>query len=148
MGALLSLYLAHQHPEIEQLFLFSPALEINGLWKSRFFWPFIPYIYKTNTDDSMAWQGYNVVPLHAATELLKLQQIVKKTIVNIKIPSMVFLGKNDKTINLDGGVKTYELLGSSLKKLVWLEESTHCILLDKELPKVLNIINSRLIEIA
>jgi carboxylesterase len=147
MGALLSLFLAHNHPEIEQLFLFSPALEINGLWKSRYFWHFIPYIYKNNTDDSMAWQGYNVVPLHAARELLKLQKNVIKILPDITIPAMVFLGKNDKTINLNGGVKTFELLGSSTKKLIWLDESSHCILIDKELPKVLNIVTSRIDEI-
>jgi carboxylesterase len=147
MGALLSLSLAHNHPEIEQLFLFSPALEINGLWKSRYFWPFVPYIYKKNTDDSMAWQGYNVVPLHAARELLKLQQNVLRILSDITIPTMVFLGKKDQTINLDGGVKTFEMLGSSTKKLIWLDESTHCILLDKELARVLNIVTSRIDEI-
>ncbi len=147
MGGLLSLHLAHNHPEIEQLFLFSPALEINGLWKSRYFWPFIPYIYKKNTDDSMAWQGYNVVPLHAAKELLKLQQNVIKILPDITIPSIVFLGKKDRTINLDGGVKAFEMLGSSTKKLIWLDESSHCILLDKELPRVLNIVTSRIEEI-
>jgi carboxylesterase len=147
MGALLALNLAKNHPEIDQLFLFSPALEINGLWKSRYIWPFIPYIYKKNTDDSMAWQGYNVVPLHAAGELLKLQQIVKKILPKITIPSIVFLGKNDKTINLEGGVKTYELLASKTKKLIWLEESSHCILIDKELQKVLEIVLARMGEI-
>jgi esterase/lipase len=60
---------------------------------------------------------------------------------------MVFLGKNDRTINLDGGVKTFEKLGSSTKKLIWLDESSHCILLDKELQKVLNIVSLRLHEI-
>jgi carboxylesterase len=147
MGALLSLSLAHNHAEIEQLFLFSPALEINGLWKSRYFWPFIPYVYKKNTDDSMAWQGYNVVPLRAAGELLKLQQNVIKLLPDVSTPAMVFLGKNDRTINLNGGVKTFENLGSSTKKLIWLDESSHCILLDKELQKVLNIVSSRLDEI-
>jgi len=147
MGALLSLYLAYNHREIEQLFLFSPALEINGLWKSRFVWPFIPYIYKKNTDDSMAWQGYNVVPLHAAAELLKLQKNVKKILPEITIPAMVFLGKKDKTINLEGGVKTYELIGSTEKKLIWLDESSHCILIDKELQKVLAVVSSRMNEL-
>ena len=34
MGALLSLFLASRHPEIERLFLFSPAMKIDGLWES------------------------------------------------------------------------------------------------------------------
>ena len=39
--ALLSLFLSSKHPEIERLFLFSPAMKIDGLWESLFAWPFI-----------------------------------------------------------------------------------------------------------
>jgi len=52
---------------------------------------------------------------------------------------LIFQGKNDQTINPSGTIKTYHLLGSPQKSLVWLENSSHCILLDKELPSVLKI---------
>jgi len=144
MGALLALNLAYLHPEISQLFLFSPALEIKGLGFSRFIWPFIPYMYKKNTDDSMAWQGYNVVPLHAASELLKLQKQIAKLLPNISVPATIFLGKKDQTISLPGGEKTYNLLGSTEKELIWLEESSHCIIIDKEFSKVIEMVSARL----
>ncbi|NLJ39703.1 MAG: alpha/beta fold hydrolase [Candidatus Atribacteria bacterium] len=142
MGALLALNLAFSHPEITKLFLFSPALEIKRLGFSRFLWPFVPYIYKKNTDESMAWQGYNVVPLHAANELLKLQKLIINLLPRIKVPATIFLGKKDQTISLPGGVKTYDLLGSSEKELIWLEESSHCIILDKELNKVIEMVSA------
>jgi carboxylesterase len=144
MGALLALNLAYSHPEISQLFLFSPALEIKGLGFSRFIWPFIPYIYKKNTDDSMAWQGYNVVPLHAAGELLKLQKRIVQILPKITVPSTIFLGKKDQSISLPGGVKTYDLLGSTEKELIWMEESSHCIIIDKEFSKVIELVSARL----
>jgi len=139
MGGLLTLLLASLHPEIEKIFIFSPALKIDGLWQSLFAWPFIPYIFKKNTDESMLWQGYNVVPLRAATQLLKLQKKVKTLFPGITTKTLIFQGKNDQTINPSGTIKTYHLLGSPQKSLVWLENSSHCILLDKELPSVLKI---------
>jgi len=139
MGGLLTLILASKHPEIEKLFIFSPALKIDGLWQSLFAWPFIPYIFKKNTDESMLWQGYNVVPLRAASQLLKLQKRVKTLLTEITTKTLIFQGKNDQTINQSGTLKTYNLLGSEQKRLVWLENSSHCILLDKELPLVFQI---------
>jgi carboxylesterase len=139
MGGLLTLLLASKHPEIEKLFVFSPALKIDGLWQSFFAWPFVPYVFKKNTDESMLWQGYNVVPLRAATQLLKLQKKVKALLPSITTDALIFQGRNDHTINPLGTIKTYNSLGSKQKRLIWLEESSHCILLDKELPQVMQI---------
>lgn len=136
MGALLSLWLANQHPEIKQVFLFSPALKIDGLWMSLFTWPFISYLYKKNTDDSMLWQGYNVVPLRAAEQLFKLQRKIKNILPKIKTDVLIFQGKKDQTINKDGTIETFNLLGSKNKELIWLDNSSHCILLDVDLPYV------------
>jgi carboxylesterase len=136
MGALLALWLAYYHTEIKQIFLFAPALKVDGLWKSFFIWPFSSYVYKKNTDDSMLWQGYNVIPLRAATQFFRLQNKVKKLLHQVKNDAFIFQGKKDKTINLEGTVETYKLLGSKNKELIWLDNSSHCILLDKELPMV------------
>jgi carboxylesterase len=139
MGGLLTCYLAFRHPEIKKIFLFAPALKINGLWKSLFFWPFVPYIFKKHTDATMLWQGYNVVPLRAASQLQKLQQRVRRLLPEIDTDCLIFQGKKDQTINPSGAVEVYELLGSKNKELIWLEDSSHCILLDQELSKVVEI---------
>lgn len=136
MGALLALWLAANHSEIKKIFLFSPALEIDGLWSSKLFWPFKEYIYKKNIDDSMAWQGYNVVPLRAAASLYDFQQIIKRILPTIKTDTSIFQGKLDSTINPKSSQLVYEGLNSSRKTLTLLEESRHCILLDKQIDLV------------
>lgn len=139
MGALLSLWLASNHPEIKKIFLFSPALMINGLWSSRFLWPFKSYIFKKNTDDTMEWQGYNVVPLRAAASLYDFQQIVKRLLPSIKTEAFIFQGKKDTTINPKSSQLVYDGISSSKKKITWLEESRHCILLDEQLDLVVDL---------
>ncbi len=139
MGALLSLWLAAKHSEIKKIFLFSPALVINGLWRSKFLWPFKSYIYKKNTDDTMAWQGYNVVPLRAAASLYDFQHIVKSLLPTINTETFIFQGKLDTTINIDSSQLIYDGIGSTKKGLTWLEESHHCILLDKQVDFVVDL---------
>lgn len=137
MGALLTLWLAAKHQEIRKIFLFSPALVINGLWQSKLFWLFKEYIFKKNTDDSMPWQGYNVVPLRAAASLYDFQQIVKRLLPAISAEVFIFQGKLDKTINLNSSQMVYDgLVASKKKTLTWLEESRHVILLDKQIAGV------------
>ena len=92
MGALLALWLAANHSEIKKIFLFSPALVIDGLWGSKLFCPFKECVYKKNIDDSMAWQGYNVVPLRAAASLYDLQQIIKRLLPTIDTDTFIFQG--------------------------------------------------------
>ncbi len=136
MGALLTLWLAANHPEIKKIFLFSPALVIDRLWTSKLMWPFTEYIYKKNTDDSMVWQGYNVVPLHAAASLYDFQRIIKKLLPSIPTDTSIFQGKLDSTINPNSSQLVFDGLSSRSKTLTWLEESRHCILLDKQIDLV------------
>jgi carboxylesterase len=136
MGGLLTLWLADKYPEIKKIFLFAPAIKIDTLWQSVIFWPFAEFIYKRRTDSSMLWQGYNVIPLRAASQLYKFQRIVKKLLRNVKADTMIFQGKLDQTINQQSAAIIINSIESKNKKLVWLEKSSHCILLDKQLPEV------------
>lgn len=136
MGALLTLWLAANHSEIKKIFLFSPALVIDGLWSAKLFWPLRSYIFKKNIDDSMAWQGLNVVPLRAAASLYDFQWIIKKLLPTIETEAFIFQGKLDSTINPKSAELVYEQLKSNRKTLTWLDESRHCILLDKQIDLV------------
>jgi carboxylesterase len=136
MGALLSLEMALRHPEIAGIMLFAPALKVPRLGIAEFIWPFKSYIFKSNVDESMPWQGFNVVPLHAAAQLVKLQRHVKKNLNKIIQPAIIFQGKLDRSIDPLSSVYVLEGIHSEAKELVWLEESTHCILLDKQLQDV------------
>ncbi len=132
MGGLLALYLAERHPEIAGLLLYSPALKTPGLWKTLFVWPFKNYIWKANTDESMPWQGYNVIPLKAAVQLFLLQQIVKMKIKSVKRPVLLVLGSNDHTISNLYALSTYQRLPNLQKEKHILQESGHVILLDSQ----------------
>lgn len=132
MGGLCTLWLASQHQEIGRIMVFAPALNIPKLWQTRFLWPFAAYKHKTNVDLSSPWQGFNVIPLRAAAQLHKFQQVVRKKLPHIQQPTLVFQGKLDRTINPLSSPEVLEWISSDESELVWLEESGHCILLDKQ----------------
>jgi len=139
MGGLCTLWLAAQHPEIAGVIVFAPALKIPKLWETRLIWPFVQYMQKSNIDLSSPWQGYNVVPLHAAAQLHKFQQKMAKQLSKINQPLIVFQGKLDRTIDPISSVEVLESVSSVDKDLVWLEDSSHCILLDKQMDLVTKI---------
>jgi len=136
MGALLSMVMTMRHPDIAGAMLFAPAMRVPKLGISEFIWPFKEYIFKKNVDESMAWQGFNVVPLRAASQLVKLQRYVKKNMDQINAPILVFQGQLDQSIDPISSVLVLEGISSDEKELIWLEDSSHCILLDKQLPDV------------
>ena len=133
MGALLTVELAVQHPEIVGLILFSPAMRINGLWKTRLLAPFKAYLKKRGKDDGLPWKGYSVYPLKGTVEMLKLQQDVRKRLPHVTQPTLIFTGERDHTIASDSAQIILEGIQSNNKRLIHLEDSPHCILLDHEL---------------
>ena len=139
MGALVAITTSISHPEIAGTMLFAPALKVPGLEVSEIIWPFKEYIYKKNVDESMAWQGFNVVPLKAAAQLVKFQKFIRKNLSRLTTPTLIFQGKLDQTIDPIGSVDILENITAQEKELVWLEESTHCILLDKQLSEAENL---------
>ena len=55
-----------------------------------------------------------------------------KKLKYIKQPTIIFQGKFDKTISPDGPKLIYNNINSMLKEFVFLENSEHCVLLDKD----------------
>ncbi len=133
MGALLAIELGAQHPKIAGLMLFAPALKVKSLWLSRLLAPFKKYMHKSGKDDGLPWKGYNVYPLKAAVELLKLQKHAQKQLSKITQPTLVFTGEQDQTISEDSAEIILKNINASFKKHIHLEHSPHCILLADEL---------------
>ncbi|MEA3326829.1 MAG: alpha/beta fold hydrolase [Chloroflexota bacterium] len=133
MGALLAIELAAQHPEVAGLMLFSPALKAKNLWLARFLSPFKAYLEKSNKDDGLAWKGYTVYPLKASVELLKLQNHTRKQLNRIEQPTLIVTGDLDKTIATNSAEIILDGIQSKFKQHIQMNESTHCVLLDKEL---------------
>jgi len=133
MGALLALELAAQHPEVEGLILVSPAIKVNNLWMSRLLAPFKAYQSKSAGEDGLAWKGYNVYPLRASVELLKLQKHTLKQLIKINQPALVITGDLDKSIKGNAPDLILDGIQSRIKHHRRISESAHCVLLDKEL---------------
>ena len=139
-GALLTLELVRQHPEIPGLFLFAPAIKINGIWRAHILWPFIKHYNKPNKDDGLAWKGYSVNPVKAIAELHKLQIHVKHKLSSITQPLVIFTGEFDQTISQDSAQILLEGVRSEDKHHVHMLASGHCITLDKELDRVTELV--------
>ena len=145
MGALLALELAVQHPEIKGLLLFAPAIKVHKLWLSRLLAPFMAFQKKSDEDDGLPWKGYNVYPVRAAVEMLKLQKDVRQHLTEIKTPTIVFTGEYDTSLTPDAAEIIMRGLGTSDKEWVHMSDSPHCILLNGELDlafeKIIKFIN-------
>ena len=143
MGGLLSLYLASRHPEIPGILLYAPALKIPGLWKARLLYPFVKimpkgYVDEENAQDTevLPWQGYTVVALPAVRQLGILQGKVRRALPQIRQPLLIFQGDLDHTIDPLSSKLVFDSIGSVDKEYIRLEQSGHCILLDRELKAV------------
>jgi len=139
-GALLSMYLAIQHPEIAAILLYAPALKLNlspiNALLIHLLAPFIPWLPKENMDSNELWQGYPVNPLKGAIQLLKLQKEVYPLLSRIKQPVLIVQGKLDTTVHAETPEIIYDQVGSAIKEKFWLEQSAHCVILDREFPQV------------
>jgi len=141
-GGLIALQLAIQHPEIDALLLYAPALATGG-WGKRLLaevlHPFVPVIPKPDSQPSTAdlyWQGYQYNPVKAARQLFKLQSVVRRNLNKIHQPVLIIQGRQDHTV--DPGVPGTIARGiqSSHIEIHWMEESTHCVAIDCEQEQV------------
>lgn len=80
--------------------------------------------------------SYNVIPLKPLSSLLELIDIVKKELGQIKVPALCLQSRDDSTVRAESACYLYEHLGSTAKRLVWLEKSGHVITLGSERDKV------------
>lgn len=138
MGALLALYLAEKHNDISGIVLFAPAMNIKGQWRAQFIAPFVKIVPKyylsdsSSTTNELPWQGYNVLPVPAVAQFYHLQKQIRRNLAKVNQPTLIFQGKKDRTIDPNGASILFEKISSSDKKLVWLENSGHTLLLGQE----------------
>ncbi len=139
MGGLVTLYMASKFPQLQGILLYSPAIRIKNIFLSsliRIFKKFIPK--KSYEQDDVVnegefpWKGYRVNPTSAVYQLYKLQKEVRKRLVLIHQPTIIFQGKLDTTIDPSGASLIYDNINSPYKELIVLENSGHCVVLEKE----------------
>ncbi len=142
MGALLALYTASEHPEIAGIVLYAPALRVanhtSTMLKVRALHRVVPMAKKpvrAPTAADARWKGYSVNPLRALVHLNELQRAVRRRLPRVHQPLLVIQGRLDQSIDLRSGEITLDGVASTDKQLVWLDESTHCVILDQEWEK-------------
>jgi len=135
-GALLALHLAHQHPQIDALLLYASALKLNftrfSTWRIHLLAPFIQWAPKKNRDPDMPWQGYTVNPLKGVIQLLTLQAHIRPLLPQISQPVLIVHGRLDTTVDPAVASILINELGSPIKEVHWMQNSTHCVILDHE----------------
>jgi carboxylesterase len=140
MGALLTLYLGAEYLGIAGLITYAPALRAAS-WRPyqalllQFFVQVRENDRTEEDPDSIVdqrWQGYTGYPVPAVVQLLALQRQVKRRLPRIEQPLLVFQGRLDTSIDIRGAEQVIARVNSRDKELVWLAESTHCIILDVE----------------
>ena len=132
MGSLLCLLTAVEFPEVAGLLLFSPALEVKNLKAAYLAQYFKKYLDKSHKSDDQEWKGYNVYPMKAAVQLLKLQKQVKKNLNKVTQPTLVVVSEADQTVPVSSGKEIINSISSQEKQLTVLENASHTMLLDHD----------------
>jgi len=135
-GALLVLRLASNHPEAAAILCYAPALRLR-MSRGKVFLlsllaPLIGSIPKAPARDDNPWKGYAVTPLKGGRELMRLAKVIPPLLPRIHQPILVMQGRLDPTVHPEAPQIIFDQVSSPVKELHWLENSTHCLILDKE----------------
>ena len=135
-GAVLSLYLASEHPEVKAILCYAPALRLTlspGMaLLLRLLAPFKAYQPKGAMSNAELWQGYPVNPLKGAVQLLDLQRATRPRLAQIQQPLLVMHGRLDTTVAASAPQEVLDGVRSGVKELHWLTHSVHTLLLGAE----------------
>jgi len=142
LGALLTLWLGSQEPEIAGLIPMAPAVQLQnriapltlGLRHVLRYSPF-GAVGDTDLGDPEARDRiwcYDELPLWGAAEVYLLQRQVRKTLSRIRQPILIYQGRRDAQLAPQAARIVYDGVASTDKTLVWLEHSGHNLLANGE----------------
>jgi len=150
-GCPLGLYLASAH-SIQRLVLLSPFMSIKYEWYYLF--PPEAYLFsigqltnnvprlrlpikdkkmRVEAEQAKLFSSFNLPSVRSA---LRLIEQIKSKLPAIKVPTLIIQPSQDTVVDPRGAQYIYDALGSSIKKLYWLQESDHISPLDLERDKV------------
>lgn len=137
MGGLLALKLASEYPLKRLAVLSAPIYIANKqlplLPLYRLFTDFVPKKRKRLPDIGEDYSiTYEVTPLSSLSSLLALIKEVDALLPSIHVPTLVVQSKKEHTVKPESAQHIYDNLGSTEKKLVWLNNSGHIVTLDRE----------------
>ena len=142
MGALLTLYLAAQHPELSGAIVYSPATMVAN--RLIYLSPILKYLRRqvpkpgegdsdlTDAEAEGRLWSYETHPTFATHQLLKLSRQVQRLLPQVTCPLLVIHSTLDRSIHPNSAPLTYDRAGSTDKELVTLHNSGHCLTVDSE----------------
>ena len=136
MGGLLALKLAADYPVHRLAALSTPIFLANRkipfLPLYRLFRRFVPKKRRTYDLEPHYSAGYDQTPLASLASLLDLIGSVKADLNHIHCPTLLVQSRREHTVRPESASFIFEHLGSTDKKLLWLEKSGHVVTLDSE----------------
>lgn len=140
MGSLLTLHLAAHHPDLPGAIVYSPAAWTADrlIYLAPIAKHFMPLRAKAGASDlvdpeaDLQLWSYDIDPVAAADELLKLIRQVRRLLPRVTCPLLIVHSTGDRAIHPDSARRTYEAVGSKDKQLITLNGSGHCITVDRE----------------
>ena len=135
--------LASDHPEIKGLLLYAPAMRLAASFLEKVLLVLVsPFVFSvkkkfSKVREGLPWQGYKVNPLRTGVQLLKFQWEIKQRLCRIYQPILIFQANLDETVDLNSGDIIVRGVQSSVKKIFWMEESGHVVILEKQFEEVL-----------
>lgn len=137
MGGLLTLKLASEYPLTRLAVLSAPIYIANKrlplLPLYRLFTNYVPKKRKRLPDIGENYSiTYDVTPLNSLSSLLELIKEVDALLPSIMVPTLIVQSKREHTVKPESAQYIYNKLGSTEKKLVWLNNSGHIVTLDRE----------------
>ena len=139
LGSILSLYLAAHNDEVDGVLAYSPAIKVSD-WRAslipllKFIMPNLPKDEDFVTDpDALAqnW-SYDGYPLHAAHEVMRLSQEVRRSLPQVNCPALIVQGELDPAIAPDCAQIVNDGVSSKEKEVLYLKNSGHLVTIDSE----------------
>jgi len=141
LGSLVTLWLGAHHPEVAGLIAMAPAVKVANrllpltvglrhLFENNPLGPMEDDLVDPAAAEEL-W-GYDELPLWGAGEVYLLQRAVLRVLVKVQQPVLIFQGRRDVHCAPDAAQLLHDKIGSTDKRIVWLETSGHNILVDSQ----------------
>lgn len=142
MGGTLTLYIAGAYAgQVAGIIPINAAITLNspdlaGLAFHPAAPPAVPGVGSDIKKPGVTELAYPVVPVPAVRQLYALMAVTRELLPRISCPALVITSREDHVVPPMNGPLIVELLGSTDKRLLWLEESYHVATLDNDKERI------------
>lgn len=140
MGGLLAFKLAAEYPLAQVVSINTPIFiadkRLSLLPMYRLFQDFVPKKRRKLAADPAYNVSYDRTPLSSLSSLMQLIKHVDQLLPAVRTPTLIIQSRNERTVRPESARHIYDCLGSSHKRIEWLEHSGHIATLDVDYRQV------------